>query len=604
HIHGQGYADLGFLISETVDALRVTEGVFAPTQGDFAVAGTIDIDLGSPLEGLRLKSSYGSFRTFRQLAMWSPSSEERTLAAVQIRTSDGFGENRTSQSASAVVQSEFGTGDVRYRFVGIAYGVRGSSAGVLRKDDVTDGAVGYYGVYPFATARAQSANQTRLMLGFGAEDLDAGGERSDFFVWGSFDIFRLQGNWTGFIESSRTLEDTSGRGDLIEQQNRTASMGLRAEHRTATRELLGGWNAHAALGLTGRFDSIEQAQNLLDASVRNQTWDERVDAAIRMGDLGLHGEVDTTLFDRLRLRVGARVNALFYDIDDRQGNFTPLTRPDDSFIEGFRRSAYGITWGPRSSLSWQLSPLVTVMAGYGHGYRSAQARLLEDGEQAPFTTVRSADLGIRLNYQDAFEAKVSAYHTRLSDDVAFEAAEGRLERIGATRRLGAVVYLKATPAHWFTAAGSLTYVDAELLEPPPATAEEPQPSFQSGENLPYVPPIMIRLDAQVRKPLNPSLGGYPLEFQLGTGFTYLSPRPLPYGEFASPVRTLDASVGLSWGPVRARLEGLNLLDRRYAAGEFNYVSNWDPDATASRTPARHFSAGPPRSLMGTVELSL
>jgi iron complex outermembrane recepter protein len=35
HIHGQGYADLGFLIADTVDELRVTEGVHEPRQGDF-----------------------------------------------------------------------------------------------------------------------------------------------------------------------------------------------------------------------------------------------------------------------------------------------------------------------------------------------------------------------------------------------------------------------------------------------------------------------------------------------------------------------------------------------------------------------------------------
>ncbi|MEM9072177.1 MAG: TonB-dependent receptor plug domain-containing protein, partial [Myxococcota bacterium] len=35
HLHGQGYADLGFLIPEVVSSLRVLEGVSDPQQGDF-----------------------------------------------------------------------------------------------------------------------------------------------------------------------------------------------------------------------------------------------------------------------------------------------------------------------------------------------------------------------------------------------------------------------------------------------------------------------------------------------------------------------------------------------------------------------------------------
>ena len=39
HLHGQGYSDLSFLIGDVVRTLSVTEGVYDPKQGDFAVAG-------------------------------------------------------------------------------------------------------------------------------------------------------------------------------------------------------------------------------------------------------------------------------------------------------------------------------------------------------------------------------------------------------------------------------------------------------------------------------------------------------------------------------------------------------------------------------------
>jgi iron complex outermembrane recepter protein len=86
HLHGQGYADLGFLIGETVREVRVSEGVYDPRQGDFAVAGSIDIGLGvnEDERGLVVRSGYGSFGTFRELVLWAPREEApETFGAVE-----------------------------------------------------------------------------------------------------------------------------------------------------------------------------------------------------------------------------------------------------------------------------------------------------------------------------------------------------------------------------------------------------------------------------------------------------------------------------------------------------------------------------------------
>src|SRR5690606_1325375 len=117
---------------------------------------------------------------------------------------------------------------------------------------------------------------------------------------------------------------------------------------------------------------------------------------------------------------------------------------------------------------------------------SPQARLLEDGEDAPFSKVRSADLGVRFDWGEPLRLTLGGYYTHLSDDVAFDAAEGRLERIGATQRVGAVAHAVARPWRGWVGSCSVTFVDATLLEPPPPTAEEPQPPFAAGQRLPFV----------------------------------------------------------------------------------------------------------------------
>ena len=46
NIHGQGYADLGFVIPETVSGLVARKGPFDLEQGWFATAGSVDFELG------------------------------------------------------------------------------------------------------------------------------------------------------------------------------------------------------------------------------------------------------------------------------------------------------------------------------------------------------------------------------------------------------------------------------------------------------------------------------------------------------------------------------------------------------------------------------
>ncbi len=605
HIHGQGYADLGFLIPETVHELRVTEGAYDPRQGDFAVAGSIDFDLAVDQRGVASRSSYGSFNTFRQLALWAPEGESRhTFGAVQHRRSDGFGQNRGSTSTSAILQGRFGTGAWRYRTLGIAYGANASLAGVVRRADINGNRLGFYDSYAFPTAQKQRATSSRVLLSAVAEYRGHTGDSGELGAWLGFDDFRIQQNFTGFTQRSTTLANVAGRGDLIEQLNQTRSLGLWGHYRTKPYQPWQELRGHVELGTSARADQIDQAQNLLDASVRNQTWDRRVDASVRGLDIGVWADLSGQLLERATLRAGVRADALQYVVEDRLGNFAPLSRPQESYIVGFRRTAAGTAWGPRTSLEVSLLRDLQLLAAYGEGYRSPQARTLEDGERAPFTKVRGGDIGLRANMGNLFALGLTGYLTHLSDDVAFAADEGRLERVGATRRLGGTLTWSSNPTPWLISAASVTYVDAQLLEPPPATAKQPQPVFRKGQNLPYVPPVVLRLDLGAHGTLLSDQGPADLTGRAGMGYSYLSRRPLPHGAKAATVSLLDFASELGWGPFTLGMEIFNLLDMRYAATEYNFASNWNPSEPPSRVPARHIAAGAPRTWLFSLGITL
>lgn len=599
HLHGQGYAELGFLIPEVVRQLRVTEGVYDPRQGDFAVAGSVSFDLGVSERGFLATTSYGSFNTVRQLLLWAPRGQpEETFAAATIRSTDGFGQNRGSLSGGALGQFAFGSGNLKGLIHFAAAGTRANLAGVLRRTDYLSGRVDFYDAYPDPSANAQSALSIRAQLGFSLDHHTTAGARTHVAVWVMWNGFRLRENFTGYLQRSEQNPEWVGRGDLIEQENRALSLGVKSWHRTRRLEPTSWLSGSFELGVSARLDLIDQAQSLLQVP-ENQTWDRRVDASVRGADIGMYGDLDWRASRYVRLRGGLRADVLYYDIDDRLGNFIPSFMRQSYFV-GFRRTALGVAWGPRATAEVMPWRGLSLMMSYGEGYRSPQARQLAEGENAPYTKVRSVEGGFKLHlFSERLQLTGAGYATFLSNDLAFDPQEGRLEKIGPTSRKGFVGYLLARPLSGLVGSFSVTYVHATLDEPPPATPANPIPAYRAGQLLPYVPPVVIRLD----------LGGKHDFFRLrsravslgaGLGLSHLSSRPLPYSQAADPVTILDLQATARWWFLELGVQIYNAVGSRYAALEYSFVSDWQSQPIPSLVPARHFAAGAPRTALGSL----
>src|SRR5712692_9181909 len=72
HGHGQGYADLHFLIPETIDRIDVTKGPYFPEYGNFDTAGAINLRTRRSFAESSVSAEYGRFDTYRVLGIASP----------------------------------------------------------------------------------------------------------------------------------------------------------------------------------------------------------------------------------------------------------------------------------------------------------------------------------------------------------------------------------------------------------------------------------------------------------------------------------------------------------------------------------------------------
>lgn len=574
NVHGQGYADMHFIMPEVVEAIRATPGTYDPRQGDFAIAGTVRYDLGYPEPGVTAQGTLGSFGERRVVLAYRPANApETTFAAFEAQSTDGFGPARAARRTSAVAQAtyDFG-GAATARVMASAYAGRFNSAGVLRLRDIEGGATDRFASYD----PKQGGDSSRAQVVIAIESPDGEDEGSAFSVAPYFVArsLRLRSNFTGFLQDP--IE-----GDSVQQTNDAITVGATGFYRKRLR-LLSDHDAIEA-GFSLRTDWIDQSQARL-SSVNDRPLATEVDASVRAVDAA--GYLDASLFisRRVALRGGLRVDGLSYAARDRTEGDT-----------GAARSALGTHIGPRATIDVAALPGLHAIASFGQGFRSPQARSLGDGERTPFTRVLSLEAGARYREGDAIQSSLSAFHTRLTDDLVFDQATARNEPVPSTQRTGFALDLSLRPRSWIAAGASFTYARAAF------TASDEV--YHEGDLVPYVPQIVARSDIAFT-PVIARLLARDLHLHVGAGLTLLVERPLPYGEVGHDVFLADASVGLRLRELQIRADLHNILGAPWFDGEFVYPSNFSRGASAELVPLRHVTAGAPRSVFVTASIFL
>ncbi|NBD14471.1 TonB-dependent receptor [Corallococcus sp. c25j21] len=566
HIHALGYADTNFIIPELVQSLEVTEGSYRAFQGDFAVAGTVRMDLGAREQGVEFAGTLGQYGQRRLVVTVRPGEDPGTFAALELGESDGFGPQRGHGRAALLAQAHVDLGHgLSARVLGGSYVTRFDSPGVVREDDLESGRRSFYS----GSFARQGGTVSRHQFLIGVDLPREGTARTRLEAFGILSDLRLRNNFTGY-----RVDD---RGDGLEQTNGGSTLGLRAEHRRQV--LVYGQPVALELGLGGRRDGIQQTQRRYRETDGTFFADE-VDADITQTDVWGYAEARLPV-GRWAFRLGGRADALGVEV------FDALAFRDPRFYDGqgYSRSAFGVHWGAKAGVEYSLTDTWALFASYGDGFRSPQARSLSEGERAPFVDVHGAELGTRSD-GERLSFQASVFGSQVADDFFFDHTVGTTVFTGQTLRTGISAALQSRPLPGLTAALSGTLANATVTK--------------TDAKLPYFAPLVARADVGWEKPLS-AIGSL---LSLGTGLTLIGPRPLPYDEFSHTVFLVDAEAALRRGALALRLDVKNLLNTRWRDGEFVYSSRFDPAAQPSLVPARHFTAGAPRVASLTLEVHL
>jgi TonB family protein len=608
--HGNGYADTHFILPELIHSVRVLEGPYAPQQGDFAVAGSADYQLGLDRRGVTAEYTVGNFGTQRLLLLWGPDGGSvGTFAGAEYYTTDGFGVNRQARRGTGIGQYEFNVGSGVFRLNATAYATEYDSAGVVRQDDYAAGRVGFYG-----TEDPNQVGNTATRFSIAATYENRGPKidvsQQLFIVDRSM---RLLEDWTGFLEDVQQPTQTPHvqRGDLIDFHFDELTFGARGMARWHGQVL--GLPQELEAGYFARVDQTTSTQ-YRDMNANGDPYLTDADLTSTLADLGLYVDANVRLARWLALRGGVRADMFAFDVlnhcavpssvgvDSPSNVYLEVDQPCLSELEqGYYREPQ-----QRSSTgAGALMPRGTLLAGPfdhfeltlsgGTGVRSVDPSYVAQGMQTPFVQIESEDLGVAYNAPVgplALAAKSTFFRTHSGEDLLFDPTQGRSTLSSGSTRTGWAGSARAVGS-FFDVAANATAVRAEF-----DTTGACAP--YCGLLVPYVPQLVVRGDVALFADLPWRLLGEPVRATLGYGVGYVGRRPLPYSEFSDVIFISDAAASLRWDIWTVRLAGQNLLGARYRLGEYNYASDFHSQAEPTLAPERTFTAGAPRTVFLSI----
>lgn len=419
HAHGQGYADLNWLIPETIGAMEVRKGPYFADEGDFASVGSIHIGLIDRTEKGLAQVTVGSFG-YRRLLGMDPTNvgDGSLLVASEIGTYNGPWDNPDDvRKLNGFVRYSQGTATDGVSVTGMAYANKWNSTDQVPQRAIASGFLDRFG----AEDPTDGGNTNRFALsGRVSQSDDLGSWKANAYVVKSqLDLFN---NFTYFLSDPVF-------GDQFHQHDDRLMAGA-----NISRTLNGsfaGLPMQTTFGLQSRYDAIDLAlsntfQRGFLSSIRNDTVGE--------GSVGIYAENTVRWTDWLRTTVGWRGDYYAADV-------TSLFNANNSgHVDASLGSPkFRMVLGPFNRTEFFLG------AGYGMHSNDARGATTTEDPSDPGTKLspspllvrtRGTEVGVRSRIIPGLDSSFSVFILDQDSEILFSGDAGDTEAARASRRYG------------------------------------------------------------------------------------------------------------------------------------------------------------------------
>ena len=498
HAHGQGYADLHFVIPELVEGVDFKKGPYQADKGNLTTAGWVDFRTRTALDRSFVKLETGQYGTYRAVAGLDLLSAFRRSGAEKDKNQSAYLASEYSFTNSYFDNPQHFK---RLNVVGKYHGHLAANT------DLTLTGSTFWSKWNHSGQIPERAVASGLTDFFGSIDPTEGGEtsRTNFnaqlvtvtprnhviknqFFYSNYN-FELYSNFTFF------KEDTVN-GDQIRQKEHRNLFGYNGSYSVETRVGRSHWNT--TIGAQYRQDLTYHTE-LSHTKDRVITLEQRNFGNINELNAAVYADELIEVSDRFTINAGVRVDYFRSQYEDLLAQLVTTKHATDAIFS------------PKLNFYYTINPRVQLYLNTGKGFHSNDARVVvPQGGRDILPPAYGSDLGLIVKPFPRLLVNAAAWYLWLAQEFIFVGDENVVEPSGRSRRYG----LDVSARYQLTnrTSGANLYADVDLNTATPRAIDA-----ETGQN--YLP----------LAPLFTSTGGLSLKSTNGLSgsirYRYIADRP-------------------------------------------------------------------------------
>lgn len=556
HAHGQGYADLHFLIPETVEKANFDKGPYYVNKGNLATAGFVDLQTKDFLQSNQLKIQAGRFNTQRLSGMFkllnkeSSKAREQLYVASEYFVSDGYFESPQDFHRFNIMgkYSAIFNNNTQLTILASTLDSKWDASGQIPERAVQSGMISRFGAID--NTEGGNTNRTNLSVKLTRQG-KRGWNSSDQLYYINYH-FNLYSNFTFFLNDPVN-------GDGINQRETRNIYGYTGS--VSKKYKVGRKDAATEIGYGLRYDDISDIQ--LNRSVKRNFKEHVQKGDIRELNAFMYVDQDISVSKKFNINTGLRYDFFSF-------GYKNILAGDMSFKRQHR-----VTISPKLNFNYTPDNTVKFFLNTGIGFHSDDARVILNNEADDILPkVLGADLGAVIKPARNILIKAAVWYLLSEQEFVYVGDEGIIEAGGKTRRAGVDASVRCQVRDWL-------YADIDLNYARPRSIGVPK-----GEN--YVP----------LAPQFTSIGGLTVKTKKGLSgslrYRYIGDRPAneTNSVVAKGYLLADALISYAWKQFELSASMENIFNREWKEAQF------DTESRLRSEPAPvseiHYTPGTPR----------
>lgn len=468
HAHGQGYADLHFLIPETVEEIGVYKGPYYSKFGDLGTSGSVTFTTKNSIEKSSAELEVGRFDTYRGVVMLNvlgnkahllTKKKESLYLASEYFASNGYFESKQKFSRLNVFGKYYGllSNNTILSLSGSTFTSHWNASGQIPDRAVENNSIGRFGAIDDEEGGNTFRTNVNVQL---MNSLGRNVSLSNQLYYIRYG-FNLYSNFTFYLNDPVN-------GDMINQYEKRNIYGYKGV--LSLLNSSGQTNFITDIGIGTRVDDIDSIHlaHTVGRNFLNYT------ASGKILESNIFGYVNETIeLSDFVINPSLRVDYFNFDFTDDLNSSNSGKKSD-------------VVFSPKLNLYYNASEKTQLYAKTGVGFHSNDARVVATNKnENTLPRAIGYEIGTTFRVGNAL-INTSLWGLNLESELVYVGDEAVVEPSGRTRRLGADFSGRYQFNDWLWADLDLNYTKGKLLDEPEEANRIPlAPVFTSAGGIAF-----------------------------------------------------------------------------------------------------------------------